>query len=73
MLKLARIKRTSNGSEVAGTLVHADAAIVGIALELGMVPRIECLHTELESTATRFADYEIPEQRQVPVVSTGTS
>ena len=72
-LKLARIKRRSNCSEVAGSLVHADAAVVGIALELGMVPCVEGLDAELETTATRFADYEILEQRQVPVVSTGTA
>src|SRR5215469_8880603 len=50
-LKLARIKRISDCSEVAGPLVHADAAIVGIALELGMVPCVEGLDAELEMTA----------------------
>jgi len=31
-----------------------------------MVSGVECLDAELETTATRFADYEILEQGQVP-------
>src|ERR1700691_6391319 len=72
-LKFPRVKCRSDGAKVTGALVHADTSVVGIALELSMVPSVESLDAKLEPAAARFADYEILEERQIPVVATRTA
>src|SRR5580698_7556176 len=72
-LKFPRVKCRSDSAEVTGALVHADTSVVGVALELSMVPGVEGLKAKLDAAATGFADDEILEERQIPVVATRTA
>src|SRR5208337_1481253 len=58
--------------EVSGPLIGANAAVLGVADELRMVPDVEELRAELQHAAARFAEYEVLEQGQVPTVTSGT-
>src|SRR5277367_4430564 len=67
----ARIVGTGHLAKVTGPEVSANAAVEGVADELGMVPDVEELGAELEITAARFAEHEVLEEGNIPVVATG--
>ena len=57
-LKRPRVKGIGDRAEVAGTEVRADAASLAVAAELGVIPGVEALRTELQSRAARFTKHE---------------
>jgi hypothetical protein len=67
-LERSRVKGRSHLAEVRRAQVSADSPI-HVTLELGMVPYVEGIGTELECATARFADDEILEQRHIPVVT----
>ena len=71
-LEFSRIKGRRHGAKVARSLVKADAAVIDIALELGMVPGVEGLRAEFDAAAALRAKNEVLQQRQVPVVAART-
>jgi len=68
-LKFSRIKGTSDSAKIPRSLVKADAAVIDIALELGMVPGIEGLRPELNAAASLRAQDKILQKGKVPVVA----
>ena len=63
----ARVEGIGELAEVAGT------QIITYVMELGVIPRVESLDAEFQPAATRFAEDKALEQRQVPVIATGTT
>ena len=57
-LKFSRVECCRNRTEVAGPEIVADAAIVVVTLELGVVPGVKSLHTELDSAPSLLADLQ---------------
>jgi len=71
-LEFPWVKRRRHGAKVAGSLTRTDSAVVGVTLELRMVPGVESFHAELDPAASLLTDDEILEERKVPVVAAGT-
>ena len=65
--------RTGDGAEVTCAVVSANAAIEGVTDPLRMVPNVEELRTELEIGTALFVEYEVLEEREVPVVAAGAA
>ena len=57
-----------DGAEVTRTVVGADTTIKGVAYPLWMVPNVEKFRAELKIGAAFFAENEILEKRDVPVI-----
>lgn len=57
-LEFSRIKSSRNRTEVPSTSVEADAAIVYVSPELGVISGIESIRAKLEPASTRLADQE---------------
>ena len=72
-LEDTRIEGVGDLELITSPEIIAEAAVLAGRSELGMVPRIEALGAELKFGAAIFTDHKPLEQRQVPVVSTGTS
>src|SRR5271169_1986693 len=70
-LELPAVKSTSDGAKVAGAKVGADTAIIGVTLELSVVPHVERVCTELHVEA--LGDGAVLEQRHVPIVAARTA
>jgi hypothetical protein len=72
-LEFSRIEGPRNRAKVAGSHVQADATVIGITLELRMVPSVEGIRAELDAAASLFTDDKVLEERQVPVVAARTA
>jgi len=57
-LKFSRVESCRYRAEVAGAKVGADAAIVIVTLELGVVPGVEGFDAELDTAPALLAEYK---------------
>ena len=62
-----------HGAEIARTKVDADSAVEGVPNPLRVVPNVEELRAELEIGTALFVEYEVLEERNIPVVPAGAT
>jgi len=70
-LPLAAVECRRDVAEVAAAYVQAEATVVGVTLELGMVPGVECIRPEIQVEA--LGKGKGFEERQVKVVPSETA
>src|SRR5580704_17631136 len=70
-LELAAVKRRCDLTKVAGSKAVADTAVIGITLELSVIPGVKGISAELQLEP--FGEGEELLQREVEVVATRTT
>src|SRR5439155_26657480 len=66
----ARIVSVLDLTEVACAEVVADSVVQSVALELCMVPQVEELRAKLKVAPSLFAEHEVLEQGNIPILAT---
>ena len=66
-LEYSGVERASYGPEVSSSEFGADSAVIAVTLELGVVPNVEALRSELEFET--LGEGKVLQERQVPVVT----